>query len=261
MQSWNNAVITGGGSGIGFELARRLLVDGSSVAIIDRSSNDAAKDQLAALAGERVSFHLADVTDAQALQTVFTTIVADLGAPDLVINCAGIQIAKPFAELSGEEFERVVSVNLYGSRNLAAAALPHMRSGSQLALMASLAGLVPSHSYAAYNASKFGVVGLAGALRLECIDRGIEVSVICPPEVNTQMVVEERKNLPLVAGKLKDTAGTLEVGPACQSMLRQLGRRRVLIIPGWRASVVAWIARMFPGIMRRVSERIVLSTP
>jgi len=60
-----------------------------------------------------------------------------------------------------------VDINLKGSRNFAAAVLPHMASGSRLVLLASLAGLVGNYAYAAYNASKFGVVGLASALRIE----------------------------------------------------------------------------------------------
>jgi 3-dehydrosphinganine reductase len=175
------------------------------------------------------------------------------------MNCAGIQIAKPFAELTGEEFERVVGVNLYGSRNFAAATLPQMSGGAQFCLVASLAGLVPSYSYSAYNASKHAVVGLAGALRLDYIESGIEVSVICPPEINTPMVVEERKTISKAGAKLKDAAGTLELGPACDYMMKQLKRRQYMIIPGFRARVVSRIARWLPNLMRRFSEHTVIS--
>ena len=119
---------------------------------------------------------------------------------------------------------------------------------------------MPTHSYTAYNSSKYAVVGLAGALRLECIERGIEVSVICPPEVNTPMIVEERKSLAPAAARLKDTAGTLEVGPCCDEILTRLRRGRFMIVPGWRARGVAAMGRWFPNLMRWVSERIVLAT-
>jgi NAD(P)-dependent dehydrogenase (short-subunit alcohol dehydrogenase family) len=259
---WQKAVVTGGGSGIGLELCRRLLQEGTAVAVIDRQNSPQAQEELDALAartGASVLFYEADVTDEQTLRQRVDTLVQELGAPDLVLNCAGIQDARPFEELSGADFERVVAINLCGSRNLAAALLPHMASGSQLALMASLAGLVSNHSYAAYNASKFGVVGLAGALRLEYLPAGIEVSVICPPEVETPMVEQERRSLPAVAAQLKDTAGTLDVATACDQILAQLRRRRVTVIPGWRARGVALLARLLPGVMRRVSERIVLA--
>ncbi len=261
MQTWRTAIITGGGSGIGRELSRRLLAEGAVVAVIDRNTDPVAREAMQAITPGRVSFHTADVTDREQLRLAVDASVAEIGGPpDLVVNCAGIQNARPFDVLSGEEFEEVVRVNLFGSRNLAAAVLPHLQRGSQLALVASLAGLVPTHSYTAYNASKFGVVGLAGALRLECVERGIEVSVICPPEVDTPMIVEERKNLGPAAARLKDTAGTLEVGAACDQILSRLRRGKFMIIPGWRARAVVVIGRWFPNIMRRISERIVLAT-
>ncbi len=153
----------------------------------------------------------------------------------------------------------MVTINLVGSRNFAAAVLPHMRAGSQLALIASLAGLVPGYYYAAYNASKFGVVGLAGALRLEYIAKGIEVSAVCPPEVVTPMVMEERKTMTAVGAKLKSTAGSLELQPACDAIMKQLKARRFLVIPGVRARLVALSARLFPGVLRWFSERMVVS--
>lgn len=263
MNNWNSAFITGGCSGIGRRIAEMLLEEGISVAVIDRSVEAEAQSALTAIAartaGTRCEFLQADVTDANGLEAVVLAAVETLGAPDLALNCAGIQVAKSFADLSAEEFERVINVNLVGSRNFAAAVLPQMRAGSQLALVASLAGLVPSYNYAAYNASKFGVVGLAGALRLEYIARGVEVSVVCPPEVVTPMVVEERKTMTATAARLKSTAGTLQLQPACDAILKQVRGRRFLVIPGARAKIVAVTARLCPGVMRWFSERIVKS--
>ena len=120
--------------------------------------------------------------------------------------------------------------------------------------------MVTSYSYSAYNASKHGVVGLAGALRLDYIERGIEVSVICPPEINTPMVVEERKTLPAAGAKLKDAAGSLELAPACEYMMTQLKQRRFMIVPGFRARAVSAVARWFPNLMRKFSEHTVIAT-
>lgn len=264
MKTYNTAFITGGGSGIGRRIAEMLLAEGTSVAIFDRSDSEEARTALEAIAagvpGTGVEFFQADVTDAGGLVEAVAAAVNAMGAPDFALNCAGIQDAKPFGEQPGEEFERVVNVNLMGSRNFAAAVLPHMQQGAQLALIASLAGLVPTYSYSAYNASKFGVVGLAGALRLDYIGQGIEVSVVCPPEVETPMVVEERKTMSAAGKKLKSTAGTLQLQPACEYILSGLKRRRYMIVPGFRARVLTVIQRLFPSIMRGFCERIVMST-
>ncbi len=100
---------------------------------------------------------------------------------------------------------------------------------------------------------------MAGALRLEYIAKGIEVSAVCPPEVITPMVLEERKTMTAVGAKLKSTAGSLELQPACDAIMKQLKARRFLVIPGVRARLVAITARLFPGVLRWFSERIVLS--
>jgi NAD(P)-dependent dehydrogenase (short-subunit alcohol dehydrogenase family) len=264
MNQWKLAFITGGGSGIGRRLAQLLLADGTSVVVFDRSNSREAQEVLqeAAAGSEDVAcqFFQTDVSDAAAVESAVQAAVDAMGVPDIVINCAGIQNAKMLLQQSADEFEQLVRINLIGSRNVAAAVLPHMKRGGQLALVASLAGIVPSYSYSAYNASKFGVVGLAGALRLECVEHGIDVSVICPPEIDTPMVVEERKSLPAAGAKLKETAGTLKVEPACDYMYAGLKRRKYMIVPGFRARRVSAIARWFPNLMRRVSEAIVLST-
>ena len=259
MAHWGTAFVTGGGSGIGRRLTEKLLAEGTSVAVFDRAGDPELAAQLQSFAAgdARCEVFQADVSEAAAVRDAVKAAVETFGPPDLAINCAGIQDARPFLELDDAAFERMLMVNLMGSRNVAFALLPHMRRGSRLALIASLAGLVPSYSYSAYNTTKFGVVGLAGALELDCIERGIELSVICPPEIDTPMVREERKTITEVGAKLKDTAGTLQLEPACDYMLKKLKAGKYMIIPGFRARGVALLARLVPGVMRSVSRGIV----
>lgn len=196
--------------------------------------------------GRKLHSQTVDVRDADRLTEAVQEAVGLLGAPDLAINSAGIQLAKPFPELSAEEFRRVIEVNLLGSRNFAAAVLPHMQAGGRLALVSSLAGLVPNYSYAAYGASKYAVVGLAEVLRLEYRPRGIHVSVVCPPEVETNLVVEERKTQHPASAALKRTAGTLDVNTACREIFAGLQEGRFMIIPSRRGRFVAWMGKYVP---------------
>jgi NAD(P)-dependent dehydrogenase (short-subunit alcohol dehydrogenase family) len=254
------AFITGGGSGIGLRLAQKLLERGTSLAIFDLAVRGEVRQELEKLAegtGARCSFHEADLRDAPGIASAVADAVAAIGAPDLAINSAGVQISKPFEALTADEFERVVGVNLVGSRNFAAAVLPHMAAGSRLALIASLAGIVANYGYAAYNASKFGVVGLAGALRLELAPRGIGVSVICPPEVETPMVTAERATSDPISLKLKEFSGTLGVEDACSEILAGLDAERWMIVPGRRARLTRRLAQIFPGLLNAVSDRLV----
>lgn len=258
MDNPETVFISGGGSGIGRCLARHYLGWGAKVAVFDLRISETIREELAALGVEpSLSLHEVDVRDARALETAAREAVAALGAPQLAINCAGVQAARPFLELPAEEFSRVIDINLLGSRNFAAAVLPHMRKGSKLALVASLAGLVANYSYSAYSASKFGVVGLAGALRLECVPKGIGVVAICPPEVDTPMVEEELKTMDPVTRELKQVAGTLDLESACREILAGLQRNEFLVIPGARARMVARFSRWFPGLLQRQAERVV----
>jgi NAD(P)-dependent dehydrogenase (short-subunit alcohol dehydrogenase family) len=254
----NAVFISGGGSGIGRYLARHYAGRGLPVAVFDLAIPESVRDELARLPGSpALSFHEVDVCDAAGLEAAARAAVGVAGAPGLAINCAGIQIAGRFADLSEAQFSRVIDINLKGSRNFAAAVLPHMERGSKLALVASLAGLVSNYAYSAYNASKFGVVGLAGALRLECLPRGIDVAAICPPEVDTPMVEEELKSMDPITRELKQVAGTLDLESAGKEIIAGLAGSDFLVIPGTRARWVARLSRWFPGLLRRKTDAVI----
>ena len=190
--------ISGGGSGIGREFARRLASEGADIAIFNRKLAPQVIEELKALAvrhDQKFQSYSADVSDDAGLRDTMAVAIRQMGAPDLAINSAGIQIAKPFSELASAEFNQVININLIGSRNFAAAVIPHLKSGSHLVFVASLAALVGTYAYAAYCASKFGVMGLASTLRVELKLLGIDVSICCPGEIITPLVHEERKTL------------------------------------------------------------------
>jgi 3-dehydrosphinganine reductase len=251
------AFVTGGGSGIGLALAETLAKRGARIAAFDLRFSDAACARLRQACPDARFFEV-DIRDAARVKSVIGDAVEQLGVPDVSINSAGVQVARPFLDISSESYDFVVDVNLKGSRNFAAAILPHMRSGGHLALVASLAGIVSNYGYAAYSSSKFGVVGLASALRIECKTRGIVVSAICPPEVPTPMVDEERRTAPAVTMQTKQFAGTVTLPDLCTQVMHGLERDRFMIIPGsWRARFTALLARAFPRVLARITDRMV----
>jgi NAD(P)-dependent dehydrogenase (short-subunit alcohol dehydrogenase family)/catechol 2,3-dioxygenase-like lactoylglutathione lyase family enzyme len=253
---WKTALITGAGSGIGLQIAEDLARSGVALILMDLDLPHAELDRIRAArreASQLVRVVTVDVTDAQAVQRAVAAALSEAPAPDLVIHAAGIQIAKPFEELTAEEYRRVIDVNLLGSRNVAAAVLPRLERGARFAFVSSLGGLVPNYSYAAYSASKFGVVGLAGALRLEYEPKGVHISVVCPPEVDTPMVIEERQTMHPANKALKELAGRLTVETAAELILAGLHRGDFLIVPGTRAKVAYGLDRFLP---RTLAHRI-----
>jgi 3-dehydrosphinganine reductase len=251
------AYVTGGGSGIGLALAETLARRGARVAAFDLKFSDDARRRLRKACPEALFLEV-DVRDAAGVAAAVNKAVGQIGRPDVAINSAGVQVALPFLEISSERYDFVVDINLKGSRNFAAAVLPHMQGGGRLALVASIAGIVSNYGYAAYSSSKFGVVGLATALRIECKTRGIAVSVICPPEVETPMVEEERRTAPAITMQAKQFAGTVTLDDLCTQVMHGLERGRFLIVPGsWRARFTVFLGRTFPRLMASVTDNMI----
>jgi len=255
--------VTGGMSGLGKGLAATYLRRGADVAIFDLAVREEVMtelDQLKCRQDQQVVAYAVSVADLQALCTSVRKAVESIGEPQLAINCAGMQRAAPFAELSAADFELVVQINLFGSRNFAEAVLPFMKEGSRLALVSSMAGFAANYSYSAYNASKFAVIGLGRALRLELKPTGREVSLICPPEVDTPMVVEECRGMHPVSRTLKDLAGALTVDEAITGIVAGLDAGKHVIIPGRKAKFAYMCNRYLPDfLMNGIVDRIVRS--
>ncbi|MGB0872710.1 MAG: SDR family NAD(P)-dependent oxidoreductase [Solirubrobacterales bacterium] len=250
-------LITGAGSGIGKRLAELLIARGDDVIALDVGFSDDARDQLASAGSGGVHFEEVDVRDVADVKAAVDGGAAVLGAPRLVVNSAGVVTAKPFIDTSEDEFRRVVDINLYGSRNVAAATIPHLEDGGRLVLVASLAGFVANYGYSAYCSSKFGVVGLAEVLRLELKPKGIEVSVVAPPEVVTPMVEEERRSGSKITGELKQFAGSMELEPAAKMILAGIDGGGFLIVPSLRGKATRWLNRFTPLTMtHKISDRM-----
>jgi NAD(P)-dependent dehydrogenase (short-subunit alcohol dehydrogenase family) len=258
---WQRAFLSGAGSGIGLGLAKELAARGVELAIFDLRISEAARSEIEAARRsptQRVHFCAVDVTDPALLREAVDEAVRALGPPHLAIHSAGINIAKMFHLLSDEEYRRVVDVNLLGSRNFALAVLRSMSAGSHLVLVSSFAGLTPNWSYAAYSASKFGVVGLAGVLRLECSARGIGVSVVCPPSVPTPMVDEEEKGMHPVQRALKHMTGTVTVERAVRMILEGARRRKFLVLLGIKAKLTYLLLKLAPlWFVHLIADRVV----
>jgi NAD(P)-dependent dehydrogenase (short-subunit alcohol dehydrogenase family) len=259
MSAWKQgapqvAFVSGGGSGIGLCVAKELIGEGSSVAIFDLKVGDDVLNALRQRCVEgkqNVNAYLVDITDPVAVESAMDQAAAEMGAPDLGFNSAGILRTGVFTDMPFETYELVVRINLIGSRNFAAGVLKHMGSGGHLVLVASMAGIVGSYTHAAYSSSKFGVIGLAEVLRLEQKLQGIDVSVICPGEIETPLLVYEREHGSPITKSLNEIAGVITVEQAVSGIMRGLKRRQYMITPGFRARVLRFIARKMPGLFHR----------
>ncbi len=165
-------LVTGGGDGIGRALCLEALRRGATVVAIDHNP-----DQLAQLARERpdqpLSTYAADVTDAAAMREVVEQATAQHGRLDVVVANAGVERIAPVAQMTAEDFEHVINVNVLGVyRSIKPCLEPIMASGGHVVAVSSLAALMPFPYGAAYAASKAAVDMLMRILRLELLDSG-----------------------------------------------------------------------------------------
>lgn len=242
-----NVFVTGGASGIGLRVAQIFVERGDRVVTFDLEPSPLAQ-------GYRV-----DITDAGAIETAFRQAADEIGVPDVVFHAAGIGgFSRRFEEFPLDRFERLVRVNLIGTRNVAAAGLPLMRTGGKLALVASLAGLVTAYGQSGYAASKHGVIGLASVLRVELKPKGIDVCVICPPEIDTPMVQDERRTRPPETTAMKLFAGIVDLDDGCRYMVDRVVRGQFLIIPGRRARLAWMMHKILPRVVvNAIADRMV----
>jgi meso-butanediol dehydrogenase / (S,S)-butanediol dehydrogenase / diacetyl reductase len=160
-------LVTGGASGIGAATAARFLEEGARVCVLDRDT--AGRERIARELRALVGVIAADVSKRAEVDAAVEEAVRVMGGLDVVINNAGISIRHNFLDITPDEWERVISVNLTGVFHVAqASARQMMRQGSGVILnMASTNGLVGQPFYADYNATKAGVIELTRTMALE----------------------------------------------------------------------------------------------
>lgn len=181
------ALITGGSQGIGLAVAHALADEGCSVIICGRNQAALKRAQKELSARGAKVFALAcDVRDPRSVGRMFAAIKRRFKNLDILVNSAGI--AHPFTpvrELSAEVWNDVLATNLTGTFLVTRAALPLMGRGAQIANMLSMSSKRTFPSLAAYNASKFGALGLTNTLRDELRKEGIRVIAILPGSTDT----------------------------------------------------------------------------
>jgi NAD(P)-dependent dehydrogenase (short-subunit alcohol dehydrogenase family) len=183
----HSAIVTGGASGIGMAVVKRLLDDGWPVAVIDANDVELARAE-DAFADDNAIFLQADVTDEEEISAVFDEVVDRLGLIGGLVNSAGIARDIPAEETSAELFREVLDINLVGSFITAKAALERMGATLSIVNIGSVSGLRANRGRLAYGASKAGVKLMSEVLALEFGNRGVRVNCVAPGPTETPMI-------------------------------------------------------------------------
>jgi NAD(P)-dependent dehydrogenase (short-subunit alcohol dehydrogenase family) len=180
------AIVTGASSGIGKEVALRLLQSGAQVSLVSRNP-DRILHELPA--GSNAKGYAIDLGDISQVSAKIQTIVADMGGVDILINNAGMAYIGELIDMPLTEWQKLFDLNLTSIFQCLQATLPTMRSqkSGKVINVASIAAKQGFPNWAAYCASKFALLGLTQAIMLEEQPHGIKVMSICPGSVDTPL--------------------------------------------------------------------------
>lgn len=245
-------VVTGGGDGIGRQVVLRLLSRGARVAAVDLRPEALAETRaLAEDADERLSEHVADVTDLDALRALADDVVQTHGQVDGLVNSAGIvQPFLRFTELDHDQMARVLNVNFWGVVNSCQVFLPllQQRPEASLVNLSSMAGFNAVVGQAMYSASKAAVKLFTEVLYAELRGTAVAVTVVCPGSVATSISDNSGVAAPGGRAATKESQAAWMTSP--QDAARQIvkairsGSFRVMI--GADAKLLDQFARLAP---------------
>ena len=186
------ALVTGAGSGIGRAIAEKLAGDGERVVVNDLR-DEAAAEVVAGIeeAGGVAAPAPGDVSDPDAVERIVGAAREAFGAPEILVNNAGVAQQKLFADLTVEDFDRMIAVHLRGTFLCTKAVLPEMLSQGHgvVVNVASQLGQIGGVELSHYSAAKAGIIGLTKALAREVSAQGVRVNAVAPGPINTELVL------------------------------------------------------------------------
>lgn len=258
LRSDSVAVITGAGSGIGRALAHRLAVEGIAGLALADVNREGLDETAAAITGTaKVSTHIVDVADREAMQAFVDDVVREHGRVTHVINNAGVALGGTLKEVTLDEIEWLMGVNFWGVVHGTKMFLPHLEKekSAHIVNISSLFGFIAPPGQTAYCASKFAVRGFTESLRHELEGSNIAVSAVHPGGVKTNIAnsariaantVQSGEEIERRLQKMNRNLSTTSPERAAEIIIDGIKKGKPRIIVGPDAQILSWIQRLFP---------------
>ncbi len=257
-------LVSGGSSGIGLAAAKALSAQGAHVWLLARDPEklDLALGEIKALAvseTQNCGTLKADVSDFAQVEIAIAQLVDSVGPPDIVINSAGVAHPGYVQELDLEIFRWMMDVNYFGTIHVIKAVLPDMlaRGSGHLVNISSLAGVLGVFGYTAYGASKFALRGYTDALRAEMKPKGIDVSIVYPPDVDTPQLEYENQYKPRETKALAGGGGLLSAEDCAQAIIKGIQKKNYLILPGLESKLIYRLSGFFGRLVYPLMDMLV----
>lgn len=257
------ALVTGAAGGIGAAVATELANRGSHLALADRDAEglaSVAQRITAVHPAISVTTYVCDLAERGNALSLTEGVMADHGRLTLLVNNAGVALAGRFEQVSMEDVDWLLDINLRATLGLSSAALPYLGARSHITNVSSLFGIIAPVGNAAYSASKFGVRGFSQALRAELSPRGVGVTVVYPGGIKTSIARNARRGHAVSDDEWHFGQAMFErflvIDPAAASRRIVEGtiRRRPRVLIGPETYVGDAVARVAPAASTRIFE-------
>lgn len=258
------AVVTGGSSGIGWEISKSLLSMGNRVLIVSRgrAAFEACFGQLEDHHASRLSFLAADVTDPEGLGTGLRSAISLNGAPEWLVTSAGLAVPGRFLDLSEEALNTQWAINYVGTLNTIRLCAPAMaRAGrGRIVLISSAATFGTFYGYSGYTPSKQAVSALGDILRLELRGHGITVTTAFPPDTDTPQFRDEVRLRPAVAAALLNSNKVHPADEVAQDIVNAALRGDAAVVTGRWTKLFQRMPSLVNTVLRWRQQRLMART-
>lgn len=254
-----NLLITGGSKGIGLAIAREFASRGANLFLLARGQEalDRARAAIARDYDVGLGTASCDVSDFEAVRHGVDAMREHFGEIHGVVNNAGFAAPQYFDLIEPAEFRRVMEVDYLGSVYVTKAVVPHLERGAFVAFTSSVAGYLGAFGYTSYSPAKFAQIGFAESLDQELRSRGIQVSVLCPPDTDTPGFAVENETKPFETAEMSKSANLMQAADVARRFADKLARGRFLINVNVESQVIYRLKGIAPGFSRWVMHRMV----
>ncbi len=245
-------VVTGGGSGMGQQVVLQLLEQWAHVAAVDVNAHGLEETvRMAGADADRLSTHVVNVTDKEAVARLPEEVLARHGQIDALLNVAGIiQRFARFKDLPADQVDRVLSVNFFGVVNTTKVFLPYLLARPEAALLnvSSMGAFIPVPGQTIYGASKAAVKLFTEGLHAELRGSPVHVTVVFPGAVATSITENSGVNAPGVAGANDNAKNPkmLSAAAAARLIIAGMERGKYRVLVGRDAMMMDWFTRLLP---------------
>ena len=246
------ALVTGGSSGIGLALSKKLAQAGFNVGILSRDEaklTAAAQEIRAAAPSAQITTLKADVSKFEETKQVVTTWMESEGVPDLLVNSAGVSRPGEFVEQNVDLFHWMMDINYFGTVHMTKVVLPAMqkRGSGHIVMIGSVVSFLGLYGYTAYAPTKFAIKGFTDSLRTELLGSNIRLSIVFPPDTDTPSLASEKPFQPPVLVAMNENSGTMSAEAVAASITKGIFRGRYIITPGSDSSLFFHLVGLLGG--------------